>query len=140
VFLQKGSDGRPKFTKAEIRHFLPMAVLCTRSEVRVPALKSIMAEFFAKLALPRTLTPQTFAQAVHAYYRKHPANRELERQFFAFCREHTAQSGQLDPKQVAKYTKAAAAAAKKPAAQSAMAPPKQGGLWSTIRNFARSMG
>ena len=120
---------------------MPMAVLCTRVNLKqFPALKPIMAEFIQRLVLPRVLTSEAFARAVHAHYRAHPPNRELERQFFAYCREHTVAKGELDPKQVAKYVKAAAAVAKKPAPQAAMAPPKQGGLWSTIRNIARNMG
>ena len=140
VFLQRGHDGRRVFTNAEIRHFLPMAVLCTHVSLKsFPALKPIMAEFLQALKLPRVVTPDAFARAVHAYYRMRPANRELERQFFAFCREHAAGKGELDPKQIARYVKQAAAVPKA-APQAAMAPPKRGGLWSTIRDIARSMG
>ncbi len=141
VFLQRGHDGRRVFSNAEIQHFLPMAVLCTHVNLKAfPALEPIMAEFLQRLKLPRVLTPDAFARVVHAYYRAHPANRDLERQFFAFCREHAASTGELDPKQVARYTKQAAVMAKAPAPQAAMARPKSGGLWSTIRSIARSMG
>ncbi len=141
VFLQRGHDGRRLFTNAEIRHFLPMAVLCTHVNLKAfPSLKPIMADFLANLRLPRVPTSDVFARAVHAYYRTRPANRELERRFFAFCREHAVGNGELDPKQVARYVKQVAVVARPAAPQAAMTPPKPLGLWGTIRDLARSMG
>ena len=106
LFTQRNPDGTPRFSKADIRHYMPLIVLSTGIDITgLSDLQRVMSEFVAKLQLPADLDSATFTRMVQTYYRKHPPNPELERQFLAFCR--SLARGELDAAKVQTYAKAA---------------------------------
>ncbi len=103
--MQKREDGSQRFSNQEIRHFLPLIIISAGFDVsKHPPLQAVMSEFIPKLGVAANADAETYSRAIQRYYRANPPNKELEREFLAYCRSQAIT--EVDAEKVRAFAKA----------------------------------
>lgn len=89
-FERQDDEGLYVYSDEDVRHFLPLLVLTIATESDEtswsPATRKLMEGFTKSIELPADASVTQLSDAVQAYYKKHPIDKELQNNFQAVVR------------------------------------------------------
>lgn len=93
-FERQDDEGLYYYSDEDVRHFLPLLVLTLATEdpdlTWPPAITKLMQEFTRSIDLPDNASAAQLNEAVDAYYKAHPIDKELQNNFQVLVREIVA--------------------------------------------------
>lgn len=103
VFAQQDEDGRPLYSRDDVRAFLPLLVLGAQGSGSLSeALTDVLRDFAAQLGLSPDMASADVERRVREHYEQHPVNARLLAEVKDLLRAELVFSGGVDAAAAAK--------------------------------------